>query len=53
MLAEAIPSYAAAARTANGGDMSFAVMEAARCRDALTFNRHFAIAGFRIWRLQI
>lgn len=29
--------------------VSFAVMEAARCRVAMTFDRHFAIAGFRIW----
>lgn len=30
--------------------VSFAVMEAARCRVAMTFDRHFAIAGFHIWR---
>jgi uncharacterized protein len=30
--------------------VSFAVMEAMRCRVALTFDRHFAVAGFRIWR---
>jgi len=31
--------------------VSFAVMEVTRCRVAMTFDRHFAIAGFRIWRL--
>jgi len=31
--------------------VSFAVMEAARCRVAMTFDHHFVIAGFRIWRL--
>ena len=31
--------------------VSFAVMEAVRCRTALTFDRHFEIAGFRLWRL--
>jgi predicted nucleic acid-binding protein len=30
--------------------MSFAVMESTRCRDAMTFDRHFALAGFRLWR---
>ena len=30
--------------------VSFAVMEAARCRVAMTFDRHFAMAGFRIWQ---
>jgi len=29
--------------------VSFAVMEAAPCRVAMTFDRHFAIAGFRAW----
>lgn len=29
--------------------VSFAVMEATRCKVALTFDRHFAIAGFRMW----
>jgi predicted nucleic acid-binding protein len=29
--------------------VSFAVMETARCRVAMTFDRHFAIAGFRVW----
>ena len=30
--------------------VSFAVMEARRCRMALAFDRHFAIAGFTAWR---
>jgi predicted nucleic acid-binding protein len=30
--------------------VSFAVMESMRCRTALTFDRHFAMAGFRVWR---
>ncbi len=30
--------------------VSFAVMEVARCRVAMTFDRHFAIAGFRVWQ---
>ncbi len=30
--------------------VSFAVMEAMRCRTALTFDRHFEIAGFHVWR---
>ena len=29
--------------------VSFAVMEGTRCGVALTFDRHFAIAGFRMW----
>jgi uncharacterized protein len=29
---------------------SFAVMEALRCRIAMTFDRHFETAGFRMWR---
>ena len=29
--------------------VSFAVMEATRCRIAMTFDHHFALAGFRIW----
>jgi predicted nucleic acid-binding protein len=32
--------------------VSFAVMEAARCRDVMTFDHHFAIAGFRNWGLE-
>ena len=31
--------------------VSFAVMEAGRCRMAMTFDHHFALAGFRIWSL--
>ena len=31
--------------------VSFAVMEATRCRVAMTFDHHFAIAGFRVWQL--
>ena len=30
--------------------VSFAVMEALGCRVALTFDRHFAMAGFGTWR---
>jgi len=30
--------------------VSFAVMRARRCRAALTFDRHFEIAGFERWR---
>ena len=30
--------------------VSFAVMNARRCRAALSFDRHFAIAGFERWR---
>lgn len=30
--------------------VSFAVMKARRCRAALTFDRHFEIAGFERWR---
>jgi len=30
--------------------VTFAVMEATRCRAALAFDRHFAIAGFTLWR---
>jgi predicted nucleic acid-binding protein len=30
--------------------VSFAVMDAMRCRTAMTFDRHFEIAGFRLWR---
>ena len=30
--------------------VSFAVMESMRCRTAMTFDRHFEIAGFRVWR---
>jgi predicted nucleic acid-binding protein len=30
--------------------VSFAVMESARCRVAITFDRHFSIAGFEVWR---
>jgi predicted nucleic acid-binding protein len=29
--------------------VSFAVMDAAKCRMAMTFDRHFATAGFRQW----
>jgi hypothetical protein len=29
--------------------VSFAVIETARCRVATTFDRHFAIARFRVW----
>ncbi|HEY5146370.1 MAG TPA: PIN domain-containing protein [Polyangiaceae bacterium] len=29
--------------------MSFAVMKALRCTIALTFDRHFAMAGFTMW----
>lgn len=32
--------------------VSFAVMEALRCRVALTFDRHFAMAGFRMWHAE-
>src|SRR2546427_530705 len=28
----------------------FAVMTARRCRTALSFDRHFQIAGFELWR---
>jgi predicted nucleic acid-binding protein len=31
--------------------MSFAVMEATRCQAVMTFDRHFEVAGFRIWRV--
>jgi len=31
--------------------VSFAVMEAARCPVVMTFDRHFEMAGFRVWRL--
>ncbi|HEY3822467.1 MAG TPA: PIN domain-containing protein [Polyangiaceae bacterium] len=30
--------------------MSFAIMKAARCTAALAFDRHFAMAGFAMWR---
>ena len=30
--------------------VSFAVMTARRCRTALSFDRHFEIAGFELWR---
>ena len=30
--------------------VSFAVMEAARYRIAMTFDHHFVIAGFRVWQ---
>jgi predicted nucleic acid-binding protein len=30
--------------------MSFAIMKAARCTIALTFDRHFTMAGFTMWR---
>ena len=30
--------------------VSFAVMEAMRCRAAMTFDRRFEIAGFDVWR---
>jgi len=30
--------------------VSFAVMTARRCRTALSFDRHFPIAGFELWR---
>jgi len=30
--------------------VSFAVMEAARCTAAMSFDRDFAIAGFRLWQ---
>ena len=30
--------------------VSFAVMKATHCRAALTFDRHFEIAGFQRWR---
>ena len=29
--------------------VSFAVMESTRCRVAMTFDRHFIVAGFRRW----
>ncbi len=29
---------------------SFAVMKAARCRAALSFDKHFAVAGYALWR---
>lgn len=29
--------------------MSFGLMKAARCTTALTFDRHFAMAGFTMW----
>lgn len=31
--------------------ISFAVMESARCRTAMTFDHNFAVAGFSIWRV--
>jgi predicted nucleic acid-binding protein len=31
--------------------ISFAVMASARCDVAMTFDRHFAVAGFRLWRI--
>ena len=30
--------------------VSFAVMDVARCTAALAFDRHFDLAGFRLWR---
>ena len=30
--------------------VSFAVMTARRCRTALSFDRHFEVAGFELWR---
>ena len=30
--------------------MSFAIMKALKCTIALTFDRHFAMAGFTMWR---
>jgi predicted nucleic acid-binding protein len=30
--------------------VSFAVMEAARCRVALSFDEDFSVAGFRLWQ---
>jgi predicted nucleic acid-binding protein len=30
--------------------MSFAIMKALRCSVALTFDQHFAMAGFTMWR---
>jgi predicted nucleic acid-binding protein len=42
-LAEKAISYADA--------ISFAVMEAERCRVALTFDADFAAAGFSLWRV--
>lgn len=33
--------------------VSFAVMEAMRCRVAMTFDRHFAMAGFHLWRRDV
>jgi predicted nucleic acid-binding protein len=30
--------------------VSFAVMEATRCRDVLGFDQDFVVAGFRLWR---
>ncbi len=32
--------------------VSFAVMEASRCRDVLGFDHDFTVAGFRFWRPQ-
>jgi len=32
--------------------ISFAVMEAARCRVAMSFDHDFEVAGFRLWRAQ-
>jgi predicted nucleic acid-binding protein len=29
--------------------VSFAVMQTTRCAMAMTFDRHFALAGFRVW----
>jgi predicted nucleic acid-binding protein len=30
--------------------VGFALMRAKRCEAAITFDRHFAVAGFRVWR---
>jgi predicted nucleic acid-binding protein len=30
--------------------VSFAIMDARRCHDALTFDQDFAVAGLRAWR---
>lgn len=30
--------------------VSFAVMESLRCRTALSFDRHFLVAGFSLWK---